>query len=136
MTEAASVTRPRVAALTAFGALILATFCFVTSENLPAGLLPLIADDLHSSLSAVGLLVTGYGLTVAVVSVPLTRATRRIPRRYLLSGLLAVFVVASLGSTRSDRCVRCCSGHPTHRPRTPSASRFSTATARSPNAAI
>ncbi|WP_239124115.1 MFS transporter [Rhizocola hellebori] len=99
MTQAASVTRHSVAALTAFGALILATFCFVTSENLPAGLLPFIAEDLHSSLSAVGLLVTGYGLTVAVVSVPLTRATRAIPRRALLSGLLAVFVAASLGST-------------------------------------
>lgn len=97
--NASPAARTRAAALTAFGALTLATFCFVTSENLPAGLLPLIAEDLQSSLSAVGLLVTGYGLTVAVVSVPLTRATRRIPRRLLLSGLLAVFVGASLGST-------------------------------------
>jgi MFS transporter, DHA1 family, inner membrane transport protein len=101
MTDAASLslTRGRAAATAAIGALILATFCFVTSENLPAGLLPLIAADLHSSQSAVGSLVTGYGLTVAVVSVPLTRATHQIPRRYLLCGLLAVFVLATLGST-------------------------------------
>jgi DHA1 family inner membrane transport protein len=41
------------------------------------------------------MLVTGYGLTVAVVSVPLTRLTARMPRRVLLSGLLAVFVVTT-----------------------------------------
>lgn len=51
-------------------ALMLAAFAFNTTENLPVGLLPLIADDLRVSLSSVGLLVTGYGLTVAVVSLP------------------------------------------------------------------
>jgi DHA1 family inner membrane transport protein len=91
-------TRARLGAGAALGALMVATFCFVTSENLPAGLLALIANDLHSSLSVVGLLVTGYGLTVAAVSVPLTRATRAIPRRTLLTGLLGVFVLATLGS--------------------------------------
>ncbi|NEC65556.1 MFS transporter [Streptomyces sp. SID9727] len=82
----------RVAAL---AALVVATFCFVANENLPGGLLSLMAGDLHTSLSAVGLLVTGYGLTVAVVSVPLVRATRRVPRRRLLSWVLAVFVTAN-----------------------------------------
>lgn len=80
----------------ALGGLMIATFCFVTTENLPVGLLPSMAADLHTSLSSAGLLVTWYGLTVAVASVPLTRATRRIPRRYLLSALLAAFVLASL----------------------------------------
>ena len=82
-------------------ALALGAFAFVTTENLPIGLLTLIADDLDTSLSAVGLLVTGYGLTVAVVSVPLTRLTLRIPRRYLLTGLLTVFVLATLLSVAS-----------------------------------
>ena len=54
-----------------------------------------MAADLNESLSAIGLLVTGYGLTVAVVSVPLTRLTARIPRRILLPGLLSVFVVTT-----------------------------------------
>ncbi|WP_247674853.1 MFS transporter [Micromonospora sp. C51] len=86
----------RTTAVSGLGALTVATFCFVVSENLPAGLLTLMATDLDTSLSAIGLLVTGYGLTVAAVAVPLTRAARRVPRRRLLSLLLAVFVLASL----------------------------------------
>jgi DHA1 family inner membrane transport protein len=85
-----------VAAVGAVLALALASFCYGTTENLPVGLLPLMAADLDRSLSAVGLLVTGYGLTVAVVSVPLTRLTARMPRRVLLPCLLSVFVVTTL----------------------------------------
>lgn len=76
-------------------ALMLAAFTFNTTENLPVGLLPLIADDLRVSLASVGLLVTGYGLTVAVVSLPVTHVTRSIPRRHVLSGLLGLLVLAS-----------------------------------------
>lgn len=76
-------------------ALMLAAFTFNTIENLPVGLLPLIADDLGVPLAAVGLLVTGYGLTVAVVSLPLAHATRAVPRRYLMSGLLGLLVATS-----------------------------------------
>ncbi|MFI7610386.1 MFS transporter [Nonomuraea terrae] len=79
-------------------ALTLAVFLYVTTEALPIGLLPLIATDLGTSASAVGLLVTGYGLIIVVVSLPLTRLTRRLPRRRLLCVLLAVFVVATLVS--------------------------------------
>lgn len=76
-------------------ALTLAVFTYVTTESLPIGLLPLIAKDLGTSASAVGLLVTGYALIVVVVSLPLTRLTRRLPRRRLLCILLGVFVVAT-----------------------------------------
>jgi DHA1 family inner membrane transport protein len=79
----------------ALAALMLAAFSYLTVELLPVGLLPVIAADLGVSLAAVGLLVTGYGLTVAVASLPLTHLVRPIPRRYLLSGVLAVFVVAT-----------------------------------------
>jgi DHA1 family inner membrane transport protein len=79
----------------ALAALMLAAFSYLTIELLPVGLLPVIAGDLGVSLAAVGLLVTGYGLTVAVASLPLTHLVRRIPRRHLLSGLLAVFVAAT-----------------------------------------
>ncbi|MGK5684734.1 MFS transporter [Actinoplanes sp. URMC 104] len=79
----------------ALGALMLAAFSYLTVELLPVGLLPSIARDVGVSLPAAGLLVTGYGLTVAVASLPLTHLLRRIPRRYLLSGLLAVFVAAT-----------------------------------------
>jgi DHA1 family inner membrane transport protein len=39
--------------------------------------------------------VTVYALVVVAVSVPLTRLTRYVPRRYLLSGVLGVFVAAT-----------------------------------------
>ncbi|MFJ8537023.1 MFS transporter [Streptomyces sp. NPDC093591] len=80
---------------TVVAALMLAAFTFNTTENLPVGLLALMADDLRVSLPAVGALVTGYGLTVAVVSLPLAHATRSLPRRYLLAGLLGLLAVAS-----------------------------------------
>ncbi|MEU4241034.1 MFS transporter [Actinoplanes sp. NPDC026619] len=79
----------------ALGALMVAAFSFFTVEMLPVGLLSVIAGDVGVSESTVGLLVTGYGLTVAIVSLPLTHLVRRIPRRYLLSGLLAVFVAST-----------------------------------------
>jgi DHA1 family inner membrane transport protein len=76
-------------------ALMLAAFTFNTAENLPVGLLSLMAADLGVSLSAVGALVTGYGLTVAVMSLPAAHVTRSVPRRYLLAGLLGLLAVAS-----------------------------------------
>src|ERR1044072_1882374 len=75
---------------------MLAAPTFNTAENLPVGLLDLISDDLRMFLSAVGLLVTGYGVTVAIASVPLAHVVRAVPRRYVLTGLLAALVVSSL----------------------------------------
>lgn len=77
-------------------ALMLAAFTFNTAENLPVGLLELIAEGLHVSLPAVGYLVTGYGVTVAVASLPLAHFTRTLPRRHVLTGLLATLVASSL----------------------------------------
>ncbi|MEU2624815.1 MFS transporter [Streptomyces sp. NPDC007157] len=73
---------------------MLAAFTFNTAENLPVGLLEVISAGLGVSLSAVGLLVTGYGLTVAVASLPLAHVTRAVPRRHVLTGLLAALVVS------------------------------------------
>jgi DHA1 family inner membrane transport protein len=75
-------------------ALMLAAFTFNTTENLPVGLLSLMADDLRVSLTAVGALVSGYGLTVAVASLPLAHATRSVPRRHLMACLLVVLAAA------------------------------------------
>lgn len=82
--------------LAVLAALMLAALTFNTAENLPVGLLELISEDLRVSLSAVGLLVTGYGVTVAIASVPLAHVVRAVPRRYVLVGLLAALVVSSL----------------------------------------
>jgi DHA1 family inner membrane transport protein len=73
-------------------------FCFVAMETLPVGLLPLIATGFRVSLPDAGGLVTGYGLTVAIVTVPLAYATSRVSRRLLLSTLMAIFVLATLAS--------------------------------------
>lgn len=67
---------------------MLAAFAFNTAENLPVGLLELISGSLRVPASAVGLLVTGYGVTVALASLPLAHATRTVPRRHALTGLL------------------------------------------------
>jgi predicted MFS family arabinose efflux permease len=82
-------------AIVALTALTLAVFLYVTTESLPIGLLPLIAEDLGTTASAVGLLVTGYALIIVMVTLPLTRLTRQLPRRRLLCILLGVFVVAT-----------------------------------------
>jgi DHA1 family inner membrane transport protein len=87
------------AALGALGALGGAAFCFVTGEDLPVGLLPQLSAGLHVSLSAVGLLVTIYALVVVAISAPLTHLTRGIPRRPLLAGMLATFVLATLAAS-------------------------------------
>ena len=79
-------------------ALSVAAFAYVSSETLPIGLLSLISRGTHSSLSAVGLLVTSYGLVVVVASIPLTRLTLRVPRRHLITVLLAILALTTLGS--------------------------------------
>jgi MFS transporter, DHA1 family, inner membrane transport protein len=94
--EAAAAVLPARYAGLAVVALTLGTFSFVTTETLPIGLLPQIAADLDVSLSAVGLLVSGYALVVAVMSVPLTMLFRRVPRRYVLGGLFVVFAAATV----------------------------------------
>ena len=71
------------------------TFLYTTAEALPIGLLLPLAADLAVSPSQVGMLVTAYGAVVMVASVPLTALVRRIPRRWLLSALLAGFVVSN-----------------------------------------
>lgn len=79
-------------------ALTVATFLYVTTETLPVGLLAPIGADLGVSPARVGLLVTAYGLVVVVASIPLTYLTRAVPRRTLLTTLLAAYVASSLGS--------------------------------------
>lgn len=86
---------PRAAAA-ALTSLTLATFCYVTVDNLPFGLLSLLAEDLRVSTAQAGRLVTWYALTVAAAAIPLSVLTRRIPRRHLFTGLLAGYVVTTL----------------------------------------
>jgi len=88
---------PRLA-LASLAALGVAAFCFVTTENLPVGLLGVIAGSLHSSASDVGLLVTAYAAVVVLSSAPLTQLTRRLPRRPLVCWLVGAFALSTLAS--------------------------------------
>lgn len=72
--------------------LSLTVFAVVTTETLPVGLLPAISTDLRVSEATVGLLVTLYAALVAVLAVPLTIATARVPRKALVLASTACFV--------------------------------------------
>lgn len=85
-------------AVVALVALSVSAFTFVTAETLPGGLLTLIAPDLRRSTSEIGLLVTAYAAVVVLASLPLSRLTRRYPRRYVLAATTAVCAVGSLWS--------------------------------------
>jgi len=78
------------------------TFLYTTAEALPIGLLLPMATDLAVSPSQVGTLITAYGAVVVVASVPLTALVRRVPRRRLLSALLAGFVVSTAITVLTD----------------------------------
>lgn len=77
-------------------ALAAAAFCYVATETMPIGILTLVSGDLAVRPQAVGLLITGYAVTVAIVTIPLTYVTRNVPRRRLMIVLVAVLVLANL----------------------------------------
>lgn len=92
----------RLRSAAALAALALSTFVFVTAESLPIGLLAPIARGLGVPQTSVGLLVTGYAGVVVVATIPLTRLTRKVPRRALMAVLLAVFVAGNACCAVSD----------------------------------
>ena len=82
-------------------ALAAGAFGIGTTEFAPMGLLPVIAADLHVSIPTAGLLVTGYALGVVVGAPLLTLPTERVPRKWLLLGLMALFTLGNLLSALS-----------------------------------
>ncbi|WP_199614157.1 MFS transporter [Paenibacillus alkalitolerans] len=80
----------------ALWALTLASFGIGTTELVPMGLLPTIAEDLEVSLFAAGLLITGYALGV-VIGVPFVSIIfSRISRKNLLLLLVGGFAIGNL----------------------------------------
>ena len=77
-------------------ALTVATFLAVTTEMLPVGLLPAIGREIGVSDSVTGLLVTVYALMVAVLAVPLTVWTSRLPRKGLLESTLVAYTLSNV----------------------------------------
>lgn len=79
------------------------TFMAILSELVPAGILPLMSQDLGVSESKVGLLVGYYAIASALCSIPLITATLHINRKFLLMTLLVAFALSNflVGGTHS-----------------------------------
>ncbi|MFB7270419.1 MFS transporter [Streptomyces sp. NPDC056244] len=85
---------PRPLPLSVF-ALAAATFCVVTTEMLPVGLLTSLGDGLRTSDGTTGLTLTLPGLVAALAAPLLPVAVRRADRRTVLCALLAVLAAAN-----------------------------------------
>ncbi|MGY4493983.1 MFS transporter [Pseudomonas sp. TE3610] len=77
-------------------ALAIGAFGIGVTEFAPMGMLPGIAADLGVSIPSAGLLVSAYAMGVLIGAPIMTLATARIPRRYLLIGLMAIFTLGNL----------------------------------------
>lgn len=87
------------------GLLILsgAIFVCVTSEFLPTGLLPEMADGLGVPQAWIGLLITFFAATVVATAAPLTGLTRRMPRKPLILVVLTVVALSNfIGALSPD----------------------------------
>ncbi|MBB6672070.1 MFS transporter [Cohnella nanjingensis] len=76
-------------------ALAISAFAIGTTEFISVGLLPLIADDLHISVTTAGLTVTLYALGVVFGAPVLTSLTSGVSRKTLLVGIMIVFVAGN-----------------------------------------
>lgn len=77
-------------------ALSVGAFGIGVTEFAPMGMLPGIAADLGVSIPSAGLLVSAYALGVLIGAPLMTLTTAKIPRRYLLIGLMAIFTLGNL----------------------------------------
>src|SRR6266852_7526629 len=76
-------------------ALTAGAFGIGTTEFVIMGLLLQVAADLHVSIPAAGLRVSGYALGVFVGAPLLTAATGRMPRKLTLIALMAIFTIGN-----------------------------------------
>ncbi|MFD5077260.1 MFS transporter [Streptomyces sp. NPDC058371] len=77
-------------------ALAAATFVYVTFEVFPVGLLTDMAHSLDVPESRIGLLVSGYAVVAAVVTVPTVALAARVSRGTALLGSLLVLIAAEI----------------------------------------
>ena len=77
-------------------ALTAGAFGIGTTEFVIMGLLLQVSADLHVSIAAAGLLISGYAIGVAVGAPLLTIATRRLPRKTVLLALMAIFTLGNI----------------------------------------
>ena len=77
-------------------ALTAGAFGIGTTEFVIMGLLLQVSTDLHVSIAAAGLLISGYALSVAVGAPLLTIASRTLPRKTVLLALMVIFTLGNL----------------------------------------
>jgi DHA1 family inner membrane transport protein len=77
-------------------ALTAGAFGIGTTEFVIMGLLLQVSTDLHVTIAAAGLLISGYALSVAVGAPLLTIASRSLPRKTVLLVLMVIFTLGNL----------------------------------------
>jgi multidrug resistance protein len=76
-------------------ALAVSAFAIGTTEFISVGLLPLIAEDLHISVTMSALTVTLYALGVTIGAPVLTSLTSGVPRKTLLLWIMIIFIAGN-----------------------------------------
>ncbi|SFC80515.1 Multidrug resistance protein [Bacillus sp. OV322] len=76
-------------------ALAVSAFAIGTTEFISVGLLPLISNDMHISVTTAGLTVSLYALGVTFGAPILTSLTSNIPRKTLLLLIMIVFIIGN-----------------------------------------
>lgn len=77
-------------------ALAISAFAIGTTEFISVGLLPLIAEDLHISVTTSGLTVTLYALGVTFGAPVLSSLTSQVSRKTLLLWIMVVFIAGNM----------------------------------------
>lgn len=77
-------------------ALTIAAYAIGTTEFVIVGLLPTVASDLSITLPTAGLIVSVYALGVTFGAPILTAMASRMPRKPLLLGLMALFILGNV----------------------------------------
>ncbi|WIB58627.1 MFS transporter [Curtobacterium sp. MCLR17_007] len=83
-------------AIVGIAVLGLATFFAITTELMPVGLLGTMSSDLGVSESTMGIVITVYAAAVALLALPLTSLTARLPRKGVLVATLVGYTVSNL----------------------------------------
>lgn len=79
--------------------LVIGAFAIGMTEFVIMGLLPEVAQDVHSSIAAAGQLITGYALGVAVGGPILVLITYKMSQKNLLMLLMLIFILGNLMAT-------------------------------------
>ena len=85
----------RISLPAALWALTISAFGIGTTEFVIVGLLPTVANDLNTSISSAGLLVSLYAVGVAIGAPVLTALTSQIARKRLLIAIMLLFIIGN-----------------------------------------